>query len=161
MCLRLSAGAEADLPDVQARLDDGEDFGDVSADVSIDPELAAARGGDQCALRSQYEQQLDPTAYGDIAGAAEGDVVGPYQYDEEGNVVIVEIRSASVPPFEEVSEQIVASLPVDDGSVALDVLTAEVLAGDDVRVDPRFGRWDAEAGTVVPPTGARTPGGEG
>jgi hypothetical protein len=161
ICLRLIAVAEADLPDVQARLDAGEDFGDVSADVSIDPELAAARGGDQCALRSQFEQQLDPTAFGDIAGAAEGDVVGPYAYDEEGNVVIVEIRSSSVPPFEEVSEQIIASLPVDDGSAALDVVTSEILAGDDVRVDPRFGRWDAEAGTVVPPSGSSSSSAEG
>lgn len=161
ICLRLIAVAEADLPDVQARLDAGEDFGDVSAQVSIDPELAAARGGDQCALVSEYEQQLDPTAFGDIAGAAEGDVVGPYQYDEEGNVVIVEIRSASVPPFEEVSETVIASLPVDDGTAALDALTIEILGGDDVRVDPRFGRWDSEAGTVVPPTGPRTAGADG
>ncbi len=87
--------------------------------------------------------------------------MGPYQYDEEGNVVLVEIRSASVPPYEEVSEQIIASLPVDDGSAALDALTAEILAGDDVRVDPRFGRWDAEAGTVVPPPAPRVPGAEG
>ena len=161
VCLRLIAVAEADLPDVQARLDAGEDFGDVSADVSIDPDLAAARGGDQCALLSQYQQQLDATAFGDIAGAAEGDVVGPYQYDDQGNVVIVEIRSSGVPPFEEVAESIISTLPADDGSAALDALTLEILGGDDVRVDPRFGHWDAAAGTVVPPTGSRTPGAEG
>lgn len=160
VCLRLIAVAEPDLPDVQARLDAGEDFGDVSAEVSVDPELAAARGGDQCALLSQYQQQLDPAVVTEITEAAEGDVIGPYQYDQEGNVVIVEIRSSSVPPFDEVAETIIASLPVDDGSAALSELTYEILDGDDVRVDPRFGRWDSEVGTVVPPSGSRTPGAE-
>lgn len=156
-CLRFLAVAEDDVPSVQDRLDAGEDFGDVSGEVSIDEELAATNGGDQCVSLTQYESQMEPTLFADLSAGEAGDVLGPYPFDEEGNVYLIEITSIDVPPFEAVADQIMASLPADDGSAAMTEMVSEILDGDDVRVDPRFGRWDGEAGTIVPPRGVSTP----
>src|SRR5690606_10795935 len=102
----------------------------------------ATNGGDQCISLSQYESQMEPTLFADLSAAGAGDVLGPYPFDEEGNVYLIEITSIDVPPFEAVADQIMASLPADDGSAAMTELVSEILDGDDVRVDPRFGRWD-------------------
>lgn len=150
VCLRLLVVAPDDVDAARARIDAGEDFGDLSAELSLDPDVAEARGGGDCPLLSQLEQQLQPEAFQEIAGVPDGGVVGPFQYDDEGNVVLVDVSAREKVPFEEVAEQISASLP---GDARLDIAVREALSRTEIRVDPRFGRWDEERHLVVAPSG--------
>ncbi len=161
VCLRLLAVAEPDLPAVQARLDAGEDFGDVSREVSVDPQVVQALDGPpQCTALSQLQSQLQPEAFQQLASAAEGDVVGPFAFDDQGNVVLVEIQSTQLTPFEEVREAILTQIPAPGDQAVSDLLTREAPEAD-VSVDPRFGTWDPDQARVLPPDGADAPAGDG
>lgn len=151
VCLRLLVVAPDEVEAAQARLDAGEDFGDLSAELSLDPQVAEARGGGDCTLLSQLQQQLQPEAFQEISGVPDGGVVGPFQYDEVGNVVLVDVSPREKVPFEEVAEQIAANLP---GDARLDVAVREALGRIEIRIDPRFGRWDEEGHRVVAPSGS-------
>ncbi|HEV7722854.1 MAG TPA: hypothetical protein VGO60_16295, partial [Iamia sp.] len=56
--------------------------------------------------------------------------------------------------------QVEASLP-PTGEAALAELVREEIGQIDVDVDPRFGTWDADTGTITPPDGARVPESDG
>ena len=157
VCLRLLVVAEGDLAAAQARLDAGEDFAAVSAEISTDPQVAASVQGDpQCTALSQLQQSLQPEAFQSLAQAAEGDVVGPFQYDDQGNVVLVEVQRTQLTPFDQVRDAIIGQLPAA-GDQAVADLVREAATTFDISVDPRFGSWDAEQGTVVPPAGPTVP----
>ncbi|CAN5748134.1 hypothetical protein BH24ACT4_BH24ACT4_07380 [soil metagenome] len=157
LCLRLLAVAEPDLPAIQDRLDADEDFGEVSAEVSIDPQIVeSVQGPPQCTAIGQLQQQLEPTAFGELAAGAEGDVVGPFAYDAEGNVVLVELQAVQTTPFEEVRDLLLQQLP-SAGDQAVAALIESEVPEADVSVDPRFGTWSPEQGIVVPPDGADQP----
>lgn len=156
--------APDDLDAVTARLDAGEDFLELSSEVSIDPDVAddpARPGGqDQCAPGAQWEQARDQSAqqggltdpYDDLLAAVDGDVVGPYQADEQGNVMLL-LAQVETPEYEDVADQVVEAARAD-GDWRLRRILEEEARGIDVRVDPRFGRWDEDAMAVTPPEGA-------
>ncbi|HXH56008.1 peptidyl-prolyl cis-trans isomerase [Iamia sp.] len=153
VCLRLLVVAEDGLDAARARLDAGEDFGDVSAEISTDPAVAEARGvTGECTPLSQLQQQLQGEAFEQIASSEVGGVSGPFAYDDQGNVVLVEVQDIQLAPFEDVRDTLLQQLPAG-GEAALGELIEAELAETDVRIDPRYGRWDAEQGTVIPPTG--------
>ncbi len=157
LCLRLLAVAEPDLPAIQDRLDADEDFGEVSAEVSIDPQIVeSVQGPPQCTAIGQLQQQLEPTAFGELAAGAEGDVVGPFAYDAEGNVVLVELQAVQTTPFEEVRDLLLQQLP-SAGDQAVAALLEEEVPEADVTIDPKFGTWSPAQGVVVPPGGADDP----
>lgn len=157
LCLRLLAVAEPDLPAIQTRLDAGEDFGEVSAEVSVDPQIVeSVQGPPQCTATSQLQQQLDAAAFQELSAGAEGDVTGPFAYDAEGNVVLVELQAVQTTPFEEVRDLLLEQLP-SAGSQAVATLIEEEVPKADVTIDPKFGTWSPDQGVVVPPGGADDP----
>lgn len=153
VCLRLLVVAEDGLDAARARLEAGEDFGDVSAEISTDPVVAEARGvAGECTPLTQLQQQLQGEAFEQIAASEVGGVSGPFAYDDQGNVVLVEVQDVQIAPFEDVRDTLLQQLPAG-GETALGELLETELAETDVRIDPRYGRWDAERGAVIPPTG--------
>jgi len=65
---------------------------------------------------------------------------------------LILVNSKGVQPFADVEAQIRTQLetPAED---PLNAFLAEALADADVEVNPRYGSWDAETMTVVPPEG--------
>lgn len=157
LCVRAVLVETADVPDVQARLDAGEDLGAVSSEVTVVPELAAA-GGElgQCLPPDQLAAaNLPPQIVEVLRGLEVGDVSEPFDLGD-GTTAWFDLSDRQQPPFEEVQPQIEASLP-DPGEAALSQLVQESIGDIDIHVDPRFGTWDPETGIVSPPAGARTP----
>lgn len=156
LCLRLLVVAEADLAAAQARLEAGEDFVAVSREVTTVPEVVQSLDGPpQCQSLSGFQQRLQPEAFQRLAGAAEGDVVGPFAFDEQGNVVLVEIEQTGLTPFEDVRQAILQSIPAA-GDQALEDLVQATIPEADISVNPRFGTWVPEPG-IDPQTGEPLP----
>lgn len=141
---------------VQQRLDAGEDFGQVSAEVTVDQQIAENQGslGD-CIPAGQLPQFLPQEVIDLVVPLDVGEVSEVFDL-QDGTVAVFELSDRQPTPFEEVRAEIEASLP-DPGEAALSQLVQESIGDIDVHVDPRFGTWDAETGTVTPPAGARTP----
>lgn len=163
ICPAFLVVAPDDVDAVTARLDAGEDFLELSSEVSIDPDVAedpARPGGqDQCASGAEWQQARDQSAqqggltdpYDDLLAAVDGDVVGPYQADQEGNVMLL-LAQIDTPAYDDVADQVVEAARAD-GDWRLQRILQEEARGIDVRVDPRFGHWDEDALAVTPPEG--------
>lgn len=160
LCLRAIVVAPDALAGVQERLAAGEDFGAVSTDVTAIPDLAAA-GGDlgQClTVEGLVQANLGQEIVDQVATLDAGEVAGPLDLgqDETGQALsaLIEVRERQRQPFEDVMDQIMATLT---GDAALAGRVQEALPDADVRVDPRFGTWDGTTGSVTPPDGSRIP----
>ncbi|HEX7133348.1 MAG TPA: hypothetical protein VF228_12280 [Iamia sp.] len=157
LCLRaIIVGTDA-LEGVQDRLAAGDDFGAVSAEVTIDPDIAAANGElGGCLTPSELTAAGLAQPIVDLVTPLEvGEVSEPVEL-EEGTVALFDVSDRQPTPFEEVQADIEATLP-DPGEAALADLVQGSIVDLDIDVDPRFGTWDASTGTITPPDGARTP----
>jgi hypothetical protein len=137
VCLRAIVVDAAQVEPVQQRLADGEDFGDVSSEVTIDPQLAEAGGslGEDCLTATQYEQAgLEPQFVAVISELDFGEVSDPVDLGE-GVVALFEVRQ--------------------DSEAALATYVVREIDGVEIKIDPRFGTWDPETGEITPPAGAR------
>lgn len=154
--------------EAQAALDrvaGGEEFNAVAADVSIDG--SASAGGE---IGPLAPGSLPPEIEDPLLVAADGDLVGPVALQD----VFVLAQRVAPQPLEEVRGEIEAGLRDQAAGSLLDAFQADLNASDDIVVNPRFGRWDPEVGTVVsvdplgellpapgvPQPGAEPPGGE-
>lgn len=158
LCLRAIVVAAPDLPAVQDRLAAGEDFGQVSAEVSIDEQVAAAEGSlGECIPISQMPQFLPQEIIDLVTPLEVGQVSDVFELPD-GSVAVFEVEERQPAAFEDVRPAIEATLP-DPGEAALADLVRGEIGDIDVDVDPRFGSWNAETGSVDPPEGARVPEG--
>ncbi len=144
----LTVEDEAAADAARQRIEGGDDFAAVAKDVSIDDQAAA--GGDIGCISLQ--QINDPQVAQLIAQAKDGSLVGPF--GQPGQIVLVQVREHGQQAFEDVKDQIIAQLP-PAGQEELAAEMARLKKKADIHVDPRFGRWDAKAGVVVPPAGPR------
>ncbi|HEX2576174.1 MAG TPA: peptidyl-prolyl cis-trans isomerase [Aquihabitans sp.] len=156
ICLNVILAAdEAGAAAAKARVEGGEAFADVAAEVSQDPGSAAQGGFVGCGTPEVAAQ----TFPGDYTDVAVGDLVGPTP--TTGGVVLVEIESTTGPTFEQIrptlEEQLAAEGPED---AAIDVRLAEIVREADVTVDRRYGTWDpgeAASETTAGREGGLTP----
>ncbi len=159
LCLRAIIAEPDGVDAVQQRLDAGDDFGAVSTDLTIDPQLAAA-GGElgQCLTLDQMVQAGLSQAVVDIIATLDdtGDLTGPVDLGD-GYAYWFELQERQQRAFDDVAEEIQQGL-TGGGDAALQQRVQDALADVDVRVDPRFGTWDAETGSITPPEGSRVPG---
>lgn len=116
----------------------GEDFATAAAAI---PEGQVAPE-DQCEFASGLLTEL--------AEADEGELVGPL--DTEQGLFMVLIGERQVAPFEAVVEQLLTQVDQQNQATVREELAGS-FADADVTVDPRYGRWDARAAQVRPPTG--------
>jgi len=144
----LTVADEAAANAAKRRIEGGEDFATVVADVSIDDQ--AANGGDIGCIPLQ--QISDPEIGQQIAEAGDGDLVGPF--GQPGQIVLVLVREHRQQAFDEVKDQIVAGLP-PAGQEELAAFMGPRKEKADIAIDPRYGRWNAKLGVVAPPTAPR------
>jgi hypothetical protein len=129
--------------DVVAELADGATIADV-VDRSIDAASKATGGevqaedGGPCLPLPAAAPVLGSDVVLVLNDAAPGDIVGPVQ--GPGGWHVMEVR-----PYDEVAEAVSGLLEQFGGQL----LFRGFLAGTDVHVDPRYGRWDTPLGTVV------------
>jgi hypothetical protein len=156
LCLRAIIAEPDGVADVRERIAAGEDFGAISAEVSVDPTLAAANGElGQCLTLQQLAQAgLSQDVLGLVAELGSGEATDAIDLGD-GFAYFFEVQSRQTPEFEAVVDQITATLP-DPGEAAVQALVAEERPDADISVDPRFGEWDGETGVITPPPGATT-----
>jgi hypothetical protein len=144
-CLRaLIVETEDEASDALARLEAGEEFADVAADVSFD--ASAADGGVlsdpntglPCLDWPTFELGADPALVESLAGAAPDETVGPVPI--EAGVVLAQVR-----PYDEVADAVRTLVA---GRAATEAQT-ELVRSADPWVSSRFGRWSATNGAVV------------
>jgi len=127
-----------------AQLRDGEGFAKLAEDNSDDPG-SAQNGGD---LGFFSLSDLVPE-FAQAAGQAEiGELVGPVR--TQFGYHIIEVLERRVTPFEEAGEEVRSQLEQQAAESALGEFLQEAIADAQVTVNPRFGDWDAETGTIVP-----------
>lgn len=141
---------EATANDLLTQLQGGADFATLAQANSTDTG-SAAQGGD---LGCQAAGAFVPEFEAAIDEATVGEVFGPVQTQFGYHLILV--NSKGVQPFDEVEEQIRQQLE-DPGVNPLDQFINEALADADVEVNPRYGSWDADQLTVVPPEGPAAP----
>jgi parvulin-like peptidyl-prolyl isomerase len=94
---------EQTAQDAVDRIEEGEDFGAVAAELSTDQGTAASGGELPPAQRGQYVPEFDEATW----EAELGELVGPIETDFGYHLIMVEERSdAETVPLEEVSENI-------------------------------------------------------
>lgn len=144
-CVRaLIVETDAEAADALGRLEAGESFADVAADVSFDP--SAADGGAltdpssglPCLSWATFQSSANAALVDPLASATPGATVGPLTL--ESGVVLLQVR-----PYDEVAD---AVRKIVGSSAALEAQTALVREAEPW-VSPRFGRWDATNGAVV------------
>lgn len=149
--------------DALVRIEGGEDFAAVAAELSIDP--SGQQGGDLGEIpRGQTVPEFEEAAY----EAEVDELVGPVETEFGFHLIEVTERNEEGTPLEEAEEEIRAQLNGQQSQGAIGEFLAE--RGESVEVNPRFGTWDAAAGQVVPseplggvqpPPGGGAPGGPG
>ena len=150
LCLDIIVSeSEADAQAALARVEAGEDFGAVASEVSADPNTAAAQGYAGCASPEQASQAFG----GDYTNVAVGDLFGPTAQNDVW--VIVRIGSTTGPTLEQMTPELEAQLGAEDEQ-AVTTRLAELVIGAVVTVDPRYGTWDPETGTITPPPAGTT-----
>ncbi len=132
---------EADA--VLGRLDAGEDFATIAAEVSIDG--SAAVGGDLgCAIAGSYVPEFAEATM----EANTGEVFGPVESDFGYHVMLVASRTTT--PLEELRQTLLDEAAFD----AVDEWLKEAVVGADVFVDDKHGSWvtDPQPRVIPPPT---------
>lgn len=148
------------------RIDGGEAFADVAAEVSTD--ASGAEGG---SLGEDVPlSNFVPEFAGAAAAATIGEATDPVESQFGWHVILVEDRTE--PELEGMEEDLRAQIALDseEGQAALQPIIEEynaAFADAEVEVDPRYGVWDAETRTVVaedavgdstaPPGGSEAP----
>ncbi len=142
------AAALAKATDLEAQLAAGADFATLAKANPGDPTSAANGGALACvSKRGSYVQEFDDAVWNQPVG-----VVGPPVKTQFG-YHIIKVTKRGTPSFDEVKDQIVKALSSDAVSKAQQAAVASV----QVKVDPRYGSWDASKGQVVAPNGASNP----
>ena len=142
LCVRhILVETEEDAQAVLQELADGANFAELAAERSIEPAAAESGGaleaqpGQPCIPLQQAEGALDPTFLAAAAGAVPGSPIGPVETSFGWHVILAR-------PYEEVASAVESAVGQQ--------LFQEHLATTEIEVDPRYGRWDALEGTVVP-----------
>lgn len=146
LCLGAVVLAEDTDPQVVIdAMQGGTSLADAAAEWSADPALAEAGGivADQNGTTCLATDGLNPDVIGQLtdAGAAPGIPVAVQLANSKAVVVIREWEDLA-------KQEQVAVLPSVQQQVAAEVNAR--IQNADVFVDSRYGRWDAETGTVVP-----------
>jgi PPIC-type PPIASE domain len=142
LCVRhIVVDSEDEAQDVLAELDTGADFAELAAERSTEPAAASTGGaladpqtGSPCLSTAAALQSLDPAFVAGASAAVPGQPTEPVQSSFGWHVILAR-------PYSEVEESVV--------SIYGARLFAEYLATADVTVDPRYGRWDEESGSIV------------
>jgi hypothetical protein len=144
------AAALAQAEDVVEQLDDGASFATLASQVSDDPGSAQQGGELGCRPQGSYVEEFDDAVWAQPVG----EVGEPVRTDFGYHVIVVEKRGEV--SFEDVRDQLEQAVAQNQDQLINDWF-ASAGRDADVWVDPKFGRWDSEVGTVTVPEGAQLP----
>ncbi len=141
---------------IKRQLDDGGDFAELAQENSTDPG-SKDNGGD---LGEVTSGQTVPAFEEAVFGAEEGEIVGPVQ-TQFGFHIIEVTGKTPAQTLEESREEIETELTQSTQNEGLQQALMERAGEAEVEVNPRFGTWDPETGTVTPeePLGAASEAG--
>lgn len=126
---------EATANEAIDRIDDGDSFAEVAADLSID--TTAANGGSlPCGTTTDFAAQYIPEFVEAALEAEIGEPVGPVASQFGYHVILLR-------PFDDVSPDELAPV-LSSPQVRFDFASSEL----DVYVDPRYGTFNASSGIV-------------
>jgi parvulin-like peptidyl-prolyl isomerase len=133
---------EEEADEVLARLEGGEDFATVAAEVSTDSGSAANGGNLGCVARGvtvpEFEDALFATPEGEISDPVE----------TEFGFHVIEVLQHNDPTFE-AAKPLVLQRVLADSNEGFNTVLNDALAAADVTVDPRYGRWNPSLSIVV------------
>jgi parvulin-like peptidyl-prolyl isomerase len=118
-----------------------ENFLDLAKKHSIDPSVKQNAGD----LGSLPASQLDQTFVQAALALRPGGISGPVQTQYGWHIILL-VDAPQVTPFEQVRDQLLSQA---SGQV-FDVWLRERIAGADITVNPRYGRFDPTTGAVAP-----------
>ncbi len=146
------AAAQAQIDQIVARVRAGEDFNTIANGLSQSQAAAITGGNLGCIPRGggQIPQALEDAIY----ALPVGQVSDPIQTSIGVHLVLV--RSRGVIPFEEAQDTIRQQLQQQKGNVAQQAVNDFTQAAA-IKVDPRFGTFDASSAQVKPPDGPTPP----
>ena len=98
------------------------------------------QGGKQCLPSSVLPKE--------VTSAKNGSVLGPFS-NQSGGQFVVQILERRTGTYDEVSDLLKQQITTKQQQDAVQKL----LASAEVSVDPRYGHWARQSGTVVPPKG--------
>jgi parvulin-like peptidyl-prolyl isomerase len=135
----------------KARLDGGDDFATVAAELSTDPSAADNSGDLGCNTLGDYVAEFASAA----ATAEIGTVTEPVESQFGFHLILVESRTDPT-PFADVREELAAQLDSEREGAIFEEWLVTVVEAAQVEIDPEFGSWsiDPEGPTILPPTTA-------
>lgn len=131
----------------KARIDAGEDFTALAAELSKDQSNASDGGNLGCQMAGQFVPEFETA----MDALQPGQVSGPVKTQFGYHLIKVDSREPAA--FEEVSDQIRQQL-LSQSSAGLGAFLSQALTDADVEINPRFGRFsrDLQQPGVLPPS---------
>lgn len=135
--------ARATLVELQA----GADFGALARERSDDPG-SAQDGGRLPGWTLQTDRNLDPSFAGGVQAATVGEVTDPVRSSFGWHLILVEARRTQ--PFRAVRDTLREQLKQQGADAQFQVFLTDLVSAADVEVNPRYGDWDPQTGSIVP-----------
>jgi hypothetical protein len=142
------AAALARIQQVQAQLQGTANFAAVATASSQDTASAPSGGELGCNPQGSFVPEFDEVVWSVPVGTVSQPVRTSFGY----HLILVTKRGELT--FEDLREQLLASVEQNAAQLVTDSLRVAAREAD-VGVDPKFGRFEAEAGRIVPPEGAQ------
>lgn len=136
--------------DAMVRLEEGEDFGELAAELSQDPGSAENSGVLPCGTAGQYVEEFRDAS----VVAPPGEVYSEIVETQFGFHVML-VTDRTDPPVEDLptEEEIIDRLQADAVALELNSWFLEQMTAAEVTVDEQYGTWQASPQpTVIPPT---------
>ena len=163
LCSRhILVASESEAADVLSRLDDGEEFGSLALDLSLDPGSGSLGGDLGCVVEGSFVAPFETAAY----AARPGDVVVAESQFGFHVIEVISSGPATAADHPQLDAAILASMAEDSELALLERAQAAAQAGRNemlvelqetvfdqyatrVSIDDRYGRWDPDQFRVV------------
>jgi parvulin-like peptidyl-prolyl isomerase len=132
----------------KARLDGGEDFATVAAELSTDPSAAENSGDLGCNALGGYVPEFASAA----ASAEIGVVTEPVESQFGFHLILVASRTDPT-PLADVRDQLAAQLESERAASVFEEWLVAAVEAAKVEIDPQYGTWSIDPEpAIVPPT---------
>lgn len=130
------------------RIDGGEDFAAVAAEVSTDPGSGTNGGELGCVPSGSFVPEFESV----METLPVGQVSSPTESQFGHHLILVTERTTQ--PLEEAAPEIRQQL-LSEGQASFEAFVDDALAKADIEVNPRYGRFDPDAAQpgIIPPEG--------
>lgn len=128
---------------LRSRVAAGAPLADVARSDSDDPATREDGGDLRCRTKGTYAEAFDDAVWTQPVGAVGEPVKSPFGWH------LIQVRERRLPPFEEIRDQLVSAARQKAGDAFQQWLDGAAKQAT-VSVDPRYGRWDASRGAVLP-----------